>query len=231
MRNDLIKTDHATRLKLLEISATIFAESGFRKATVREICSRAGTNIAAIHYHFGNKQALYQEALQFAYSRAKAEYPPVLSGHDEATVSQQLYVFLRSFLQRVFHGGKVSEQARLMMREMLEPTPALRMIVEKELFPMRMHLEGLLRQLSKDSLDEEEMRWTVMAVVGQVTIFHQIFPSLQLLWPEMHLTVEQLDRAAQFLTRYTLAALQGLDKIPPVKPIYTEDEPGVQGHS
>src|SRR3954451_22724831 len=42
-----------TRQRLLEVAGEVFAEQGFKNATVREICKRAEANVAAINYHFG----------------------------------------------------------------------------------------------------------------------------------------------------------------------------------
>lgn len=49
-----------TRERLLEVAAHIFVEKGYAKATTREICLAADTNITSIHYYFGSKEELYR---------------------------------------------------------------------------------------------------------------------------------------------------------------------------
>src|SRR4051812_27293179 len=56
-----------TQKRLLEAAGQVFAEKGFQEATVRKICERAGANIAAINYHFGDKEQLYEAALRHAF--------------------------------------------------------------------------------------------------------------------------------------------------------------------
>ena len=45
--------------RLLKAATEVFAEKGYRDATVAEICRRAESNVAAVNYHFGSKGALY----------------------------------------------------------------------------------------------------------------------------------------------------------------------------
>ena len=44
-----------TRNKLLDSAGRVFADFGYQGATVREICARAGVNVALVNYHFGDK--------------------------------------------------------------------------------------------------------------------------------------------------------------------------------
>ena len=55
-----------TRSRLLEAAREIFSQCGFQGATVREICRRADANVAAVNYHFGSKDGLLAEALNFS---------------------------------------------------------------------------------------------------------------------------------------------------------------------
>src|SRR5690349_14242089 len=45
----------APRDRVLEVACELFAEAGFHGAHFREICKRAGTNVAGICYHFQSK--------------------------------------------------------------------------------------------------------------------------------------------------------------------------------
>ena len=56
-----LETDHTeTHSRLLESAVKLFAENGFNGVSVRELCAAADANVAAIQYHFGGKEGLYQ---------------------------------------------------------------------------------------------------------------------------------------------------------------------------
>ena len=51
----------ATRAAILEAAKKLFAAKGFGAATVRDICTEAGANIALVSRYFGSKSELYAE--------------------------------------------------------------------------------------------------------------------------------------------------------------------------
>ena len=49
---------------ILDIAADLFAERGFRGATIRDICAFAKCSIGTIYDHFSNKMDLYRQAFR-----------------------------------------------------------------------------------------------------------------------------------------------------------------------
>lgn len=57
------KSPQKTRLHLLQTAKKLFAKRGFHAVTVRDIAQAAKTNVASIHYHFGDMYGLYTAIL------------------------------------------------------------------------------------------------------------------------------------------------------------------------
>lgn len=50
-----------TRERLLDAAEILFCREGFDRTSVRDLTAEADCNVAAVNYHFGGKQQLYQE--------------------------------------------------------------------------------------------------------------------------------------------------------------------------
>ena len=49
----------STRERILLAALDAFAETGYDGTTTRDICNRAGVNVAAVNYHWGSKEELW----------------------------------------------------------------------------------------------------------------------------------------------------------------------------
>lgn len=125
---DPARASIATRQRLIEAAGEAFAEKGFHHVTVRQICARAGTNLAAVNYHFGDKSGLYAAVLEFSLELAHLQYP--MQPDKAVDAPTQLHTFIKHLLSKMLDDGRPSWHGRLMTREMVEPTDAFDMVVK-----------------------------------------------------------------------------------------------------
>jgi TetR/AcrR family transcriptional regulator, regulator of cefoperazone and chloramphenicol sensitivity len=140
-------TTHETRQRLLEAAGEVFAERGFRAATVRDICQGARANIAAVNYYFGDKERLYTAVLRYAFSCGLQKYPPLLDLDSNASPERRLRAFIRSFMLRCLAEGSPAWLGKLMEREMAEPTHALDILIHEAFRPLFELLMSIVREL------------------------------------------------------------------------------------
>ena len=93
--------ERETRQRLIESATRLFAERGFAKVTVREICKAARANVAAVNYHFGGKNGLYQEIVQSAIRTMHGTTQEIQKAGEGRAADEQLRIFVRIFLARV----------------------------------------------------------------------------------------------------------------------------------
>ena len=206
-----------TRRLLLEAAGEVFAEVGFRSATVREICLRAGANIAAVNYHFGDKERLYAEVLRYSQTQALTKYPPNLGLKANAPAAEGLRAFVRSFLLRIFDEGPIAWHGKLMSREMIEPTEALGALIEEKIRPQSDQLQKIVRALLGGKPSPELVRLCGCSVVSQCLFYHHCRPVVQKLFPGQKFDAAGIEQLAGHITQFSLAALQQLAKSRPAQ--------------
>ena len=198
----------ATRHELLDAAAEVFGEVGYRNATVREICRRAGANIAAINYHFGDKEKLYADVLRHAHSRALAKYPPLQGVAADATPEQKLRAFILSFLLRIFDDSPTACHGKLMSREMIEPTAALDSLVEEFIRPMAGQLNKIVADILGCKPDDERVRPCAFSVVSQCVFYHHCGPVVARLAGQPAADAAAIENLAAHITKFSLAAMK-----------------------
>ena len=202
-----------TRRRLMEAAGEVFAEMGFREATVREICRRAGANVAAVNYHFRDKETLYLEVLRYAQAKALAEYPPLLGVAPDAPPEPRLHAFVKSLLLRIFNKGPNSWHGKILSREMIEPTAALDSLVEERMRPMAGLLTRIVAEILQCPLNDERVRLYAFSVVSQCVFYHHCRPVVSRLFPgQPAMDQAGIERLADHITRFSLAAMKHLPK-------------------
>src|SRR5438132_11926503 len=56
-------TSADTKTRILDAAERLFVEHGFEATSLRQLTAAAGVNLAAVNYHFGSKEELFQAVL------------------------------------------------------------------------------------------------------------------------------------------------------------------------
>jgi AcrR family transcriptional regulator len=202
-----VETVDDARAKLLQAAGPIFADKGFRAATVRDICKAAGTNGAAVNYYFGDKERLYIETVKQA-TRVRAEEVPFPEHPAGTSALVRLHAFVETLLTRMLDSDPERWQARLMAREVLQPTRACHEMVEDYFRPNFEQLTEILAELLPEGTSEARLRQFGFSVVGQCFFYRFGGKIVGMLVPEAelqaHYSIRQL---AEHISRFTVLGL------------------------
>jgi len=205
-----------TKQRILDAAGRIFAERGFQTATVREICSAAGCNLAAVNYHFGDKERLYIEAVKQAHHRRLQDVPaPVFPNGTPA--EEQLRAFTEALLVRMLADDEAPWHSQLMLRELFQPTAACEQWVREYIRPQFQMLLGILGQLLPESVPMARRRLLAFSVVGQCMHYKVAAPVIRLLVDEAEYRTLQPAPLARHICDVTLAAVRQWSAENPVR--------------
>ncbi len=197
----------STREKLVEAAGHVFAEHGYQATTVREIVKRSGANIAAVNYYFGGKLGLYTEVLKRLVQAARVN--AINSALDQnAPPEDVLLAVIEARLQSVTRPDLQDLHFRIMMHELVQPTPALSRIVNEVTRPIYERLLELVGRIIDLPPKNEKTRLCVNSIMGQILVYILAGPLLMRLWPELEMTQKQVDRIAEHIGDFSLTYLR-----------------------
>lgn len=195
-----------TRERIVDAAGEIFAERGFEATKVRDICRRAGANIAAVNYYFGDKQRLYIEAVVRAH-RWRMERANLPDWPANTSPETKLADFIKTFLRRIRSGPEGTWQTRLVMREMMAPSAACAELVQSSIRPQFEILLSILRELMPGETSEEKLRLTAFSIVGQCLFYHLADPVIRNLLSADEYAGLDAGRLARHIIDFSLSAL------------------------
>ncbi|MDH3717806.1 MAG: CerR family C-terminal domain-containing protein [Planctomycetota bacterium] len=158
------------RDELLNAAGEIFAEKGFKPATVREICQRAGANLAAVNYYFGDKERLYIEAVKHA-RRLRERQQPLPAWSIDTPPAEKLRIFVTTLVRRIVGTDGAPWQLRLLIREIMEPTKACEELVQEAFRPDFQLLLSILNDLTGNTLPPHRLQQLGFSLIGQIVYY------------------------------------------------------------
>ena len=166
-----------TRERILDEAEKLFAEKGYHAVSVREITTEAACNLAAVNYHFGNKQNLYHEVFRSRWiPRARTlfgVFRESLASRKAPTQAEVVQALSEAFLRGPMTGEERQRHSQLMIRELSQPTEAFDIVVEEAVAPVMGTLtEQLKRSQPKRRVPQEEMTLNVLSIFAMTIYFN-----------------------------------------------------------
>jgi AcrR family transcriptional regulator len=197
-----------TRERLLGAAGEVFAERGYRRATVREICRRANVNIASVNYYFKSKEDLYADVLEFAYRQARQKYPETDAAGRAGSAEKRLSRFVRIFLLRILDEGRPAWFGKLMAREIVEPSGALDRVIDRAILPLHESLAALVRENLRGGAFDAEVRRHVFSILGQCLFYRHARHVIARLYPDVRYDAAEIERTARHISSVALSAMK-----------------------
>lgn len=195
-----------TRTRLLDAAGEVFAESGFQSATVREICARAGVNVALVNYHFGDKLELYTEVLR--HSVGASENGIIQQALRSAAAPEEAFrELIHAMLIRVCRGDRPGWHYRLMVHEFAQPTPAMSSVIDETMRPVYDRFRELIGGMVGLPDDHDTVRLATHSVIAQIVHYVHSRHVVSRVWPELELNPERISQIAAHIADFSLGGI------------------------
>ena len=154
-----------TKTRLLGSACSVFAEKGYRDATIADICDRAGANIAAVNYHFRDKETLYVEAWRQAFQRSLEAHPPDGGVPENAPVEDRLRARILSMMARIM--DPECHEFEMVHKEHANPTGLLAEVMRESIEPTREQFERIVGELLGNGAPAGQVHLCAMSIIAQ----------------------------------------------------------------
>jgi len=208
MADEPLITDQETRQRLIQAAAPLFAERGFNKVSVRDICKEAGANVSAVNYYFRDKWGLYKEVLQVIveYSQRTREL-----AHDATAgrpAEERLRHYIGVFIRRALCGQlQESWQGKLIAREMTDPSPGLDLFFEEVIRPNSARVAALVGEIMGLPSTDPRVGMCVGSIQTQMVGYMN--PIAARFVPGLN-SPEVIDALAEHITEFSLAGMRAV---------------------
>ena len=165
-----------SRERILDEAEALFANGGYHAVSVREITKTAECNLAAVNYHFGNKQNLYLEVFRSRWlpraNRVHRNFRNSLKGNGNPSPDAVVQSLAQAFLEGPMSDDERLRHHKLIFGELAQPTEAFDLVAGQVLRPLFNNLLSDLRDVMPSKIDEEQTALNAFSILAMVLYFN-----------------------------------------------------------
>jgi TetR/AcrR family transcriptional regulator, regulator of cefoperazone and chloramphenicol sensitivity len=202
--------DLETRERLLKAAERLFAERGFKKVTVRDICRAARANVAAVNYHFGDKDGLYREVLGIAIDVVRETTDAGRKAGEGRPPEEKLERYFRIFLSRALAAGHENLH-HLIQREIDDPTAALDAFVEQAVRPRMEYIASIVVEIIGGEPTDPHVLRCVGSILSQAIMYVRMKNTIaERLGFSFKGSPAEIDEAARHIATFAVAGVRAV---------------------
>ena len=203
-----------TPQRLMRAATKLIANKGYSATSVREITAAAACNLAAVNYHFGSKQGLYEQLFKDILSDLRDQrilaVRNVLDEAERQDLEKVLYAFTHAFLNPLMELEQGHLMVQLFMREMADPHLPPRLFIEQMVEPMqKIMVEALQRTCH--GIEPPQAVLSLHSLVAQlihVVQTRRLFRGVD----HSRMSTLNLDQIVEHIVRFTAAGVRQYQK-------------------
>ncbi|MEO8856478.1 MAG: TetR/AcrR family transcriptional regulator [Burkholderiaceae bacterium] len=196
----------STKERILGAAELLFAQRGFEGASLRQLTTNAGVNLAAVNYHFGSKEKLVEEVFRRrldALNESRLTALARIAGRPETSLEDVLEAFIRPAID-LSHDNSGALFMRVLARAFAEHDDTLRQFLSDNYgHVMRQFTAEFARLLPQ--LAKSELYWRIDLVTGALTHAMSGFGMIQR--PKDVSEHAHREQTARHLIRFAVAGL------------------------
>lgn len=203
----------ATKDRILDAAESLFMEHGFEATSLRAITTEANVNLAAVNYHFGSKEELFQTVLTRRLDPMNQQRLALLTEYENASAPTPVScerIFAALFIPAL-HLARDRTQGgenflRLLGRAYADPAPFVRQFLSDQYAVMIARFKAAFGR-ALPWLPRKELSWRLHFIMGALSYTLAATDALKLI---AELTPRQLNDDDALLKRLAPFLLAGL---------------------
>jgi TetR/AcrR family transcriptional regulator, regulator of cefoperazone and chloramphenicol sensitivity len=207
MVENAIEKEHAVRQRLITAAAEVFAEKGFSQATIRKISSQAHANVAAVSYYWTDKKNLYIKVIESLIAERMQSFPLTAAMDESLPGKERLKKFIELFMRRLLKTDQPAWSSKIMVREMTEPTEAIRIVLDKLIKPSFDVLNSIVRAIYGRDIAETKVKLAVVSIISQCVYYFNTRNIMESMVDSDILPPFDLDEIVNHITEFSFKAL------------------------
>lgn len=201
--------DQATRDRLLAEATRLFAEHGFQRVTVREICAAARANVAAVNYHFRDKLGLYREIIEQSLLVMRETNELAMAASAATPPEARLRAFITVFVERLLGAPASVPIQQIMMHELNDPTPMLEVIADQIIRPRMAYVRDLISEISGVPAGDKRVMFAAFSVQSQCLMCRKL-PAIKPLRLGADFGPDDASAIADHIANFSLAGIKAI---------------------